>query len=268
MRPSWPPHSRFWFQAGVLLPLALAACALLCRDTGLDAALTGYFYDAAQQRFLVGSGGWADLLGHRVAKSLILTLWLLLLCLALAAPKVPTLAGHRRLLWTLVLAMALGPVVVTLLKDINSHACPWNLKAYGGSADYSADWFVPRVAAGRCFPGGHAAGGFSLAALGFAGAALGRPGLRRAGLVLGLGVGAAFSILQVAKGAHFMSHNLWSAAIDLGLAALVFAPLLAPWRLSPRPSSPAPAPLPWRGRAPGRPLRRGRAPGCRRPRRG
>jgi membrane-associated PAP2 superfamily phosphatase len=230
---TWPPHSHFWLRVGVLLPVGLAACALLFRYSGLDAALSSYFYDAAQHRFLVGTNGWIELLGHRVGKSVVLVCWMLLLAAAIAAPRIPGFARHRRLVWTLVLAMALGPVVVTLLKDINSHACPWSLKAYGGAAEYSATWFVSRVEAGRCFPGGHAAGGFSIVAVAFAGAVLRRPRLCRAGLWLGLGVGAAFSILQVAKGAHFMSHNLWAAAIDLWMAALVFSPLMAPGRASP-----------------------------------
>lgn len=228
-RARWPPYSHFWFRVGVLLPAAFAACALLCRYSGLDAALSNYFYDAEQHRFLVDSKGWIELLGHRIGKSVVLACWMLLLAAAIAAPKLPRLARHRRLAWTLVLAMALGPLVVTLLKDINSHACPWSLKAYGGAAEYTASWFVPRVEAGRCFPGGHAAGGFSIVAVAFAGAVLRRSGLIRAGLWLGLGVGAAFSILQVAKGAHFMSHNLWAAAIDLWMAGLVFSP---PTRIS------------------------------------
>lgn len=230
---AWLPHSLFWLRVGVVLPAGFAVCALLLRHSGLDTALSGYFYDAGQHRFLVGSDGWIDLLGHRVGRSVILACWMLLLAVAIAAPRIPELSRHRRLIWTLVLAMALGPVVVTILKGINSHVCPWSLKAYGGAAQYSASWFVSHVEAGRCFPGGHAAAGFSITTVGFAGAILRHPGLRRTGLWLGLGVGALFSVLQVAKGAHFMSHNLWAAAIDLWMDALVFGPLMVPGRALP-----------------------------------
>ena len=227
-RGTLPPHSYFWLRIGVLLPAGLAACALFFRISGLDATLSNYFYDAEQHRFLVSTHGWIELLGHRVGKSVILGCWMMLFATAVAAPQIPGLTRHRRLIWTMVLAMALGPVVVTLLKNINSHACPWSLKLYGGPAEYSASWFVARVEAGRCFPSGHAACGFSIVAVAFAGAVLRRPSLCRAGLWLGIGVGAAFSILQIAKGAHFMSHVLWAAAIDLWMAALVLSPLMAP----------------------------------------
>lgn len=211
---------------GLVLPLALVALASALQASGLDARLSSALYDASTQRFFLSSEGWADLLGHRVGKSLVLAAWALLAGAALASPWIPVFKPHRRLLWTLVAAMGLGPALVAVLKDMNTHACPWNLKEYGGTADYSARWFVSRLEAGRCFPGGHAAGGFSLVAIAFAGQVLQRPGLRRAGLWLGFGVGAVFSLLRVAQGAHFMSHNLWAAAVDLWITALVFAPLL------------------------------------------
>ncbi|MFZ4287193.1 phosphatase PAP2 family protein [Variovorax sp. HJSM1_2] len=222
----WSPDQAFFVKVGLVLPLLLAGLAVLLRSSGLDDRISAYFYDAQTQQFWLDTNGWAELLGHRLGKSLVLVVWLLLLAAAAAAPWLSPLKTHRRLLWTLVLAMGLGPSVVTLLKDINTHACPWSLKEFGGAANYSAEWFVPRLEAGRCFPGGHASGGFSLVAIAFAGQSLQRPRLRRLGLWLGLGVGALFSLLRVAQGAHFMSHNLWAASVDLWLAALVFSPLL------------------------------------------
>lgn len=220
-------HRRqFLLHIGLLLPLLCAGLALLLRASGLDDALTRAFFDARAGEFLIANSGWFEQIGHRLGRNLVITAWLLLLAAALASRWVKDLAPYRAVLWTTVAAMALGPVLVTLLKDINTHACPWSLKDYGGTADYSDLWFVSRAAAGRCFPGGHAAGGFSLVALAFAGEAIGHRGLRRWGLWLGLGLGAVFSLLRVAQGAHFVSHNLWSAAVDLWMAALVFSPLL------------------------------------------
>lgn len=235
----WSHHRAFFLQVGLLLPLFFAALAVFLRQTGLDDSLSAYFYDPQTQQFLIGTNGSAELFGHRLGKSLVLAAWILLIAAAIAAPWLAPLKVHRRLLWTTVLAMALGPTVVTVLKDINTHACPWSLKEYGGTADYSAQWFVSKLEAGRCFPGGHAAGGFSLIAIAFAGQVLQQPKLRRLGLWLGLGVGAAFSFLRVGQGAHFMSHNLWAAAVDLWLAALVFSPMLLPQQRTPSVHAPA-----------------------------
>lgn len=210
----------------MLLPLGFAVCALLLRSSGLDHALSNAFYDPLNQRFLISTSGWLELFGHRIGKSVVLGFWMLLVAAAIAAPALPQLKRHQLLLWTVVLAMALGPALVTLLKDINTRGCPWSLKDFGGTADYSASWFVARVDAGHCFPGGHAASGYSLTAIAFAGQVLQHPRLRRTGLWLGLSIGGAFSLLRVAQGAHFMSHNLWAAAIDMWMAALAFAPLM------------------------------------------
>lgn len=219
-------HRSFLLRVGVLLPLACAALAVLLRSTGWDHSLSAAFYDASTHHFLVSNNGWLELLGHRVGKSVVLAFWMLLLATAIAAPAFPQLARHQTLLWTVLLAMALGPTLVTVLKDVNSRSCPWSLKDFGGAADYTAEWFVRRVDAGHCFPGGHAAGGYSLVAIAFAGQVLQQPRMRRIGLWLGFGVGSAFSLLRLAQGAHFMSHNLWAAAIDLWMAALAFAPLM------------------------------------------
>jgi membrane-associated PAP2 superfamily phosphatase len=93
---------------------------------------------------------------------------------------------------------------------------------FGGLEQARQFWFTAPADAGSCFPGGHAAGGFALVAIYFAGMVAGNRRLERAGLVLVLLAGTSFSLVRIAQGAHFLSHNLWSAAICWALAALVF----------------------------------------------
>lgn len=226
-RPGADRHFLVWH--GLAWPLMLALLATWLRHSGWDERISALFFDAHAQHFMAGREGWVEWLGHRLAKSVVLTAWLLVLAAALAAclPAWPAAwARSRPVLWASALAMGLGPALVAGLKDINTHVCPWSLTGFGGTAAYSAQWFVPLADAGRCFPGGHAAGGFSLVALMFAGRALQWPALERRGLWLALGVGSLFSLVRMAQGAHFLSHNLWSAAIDWCVAALVFSPLL------------------------------------------
>ena len=211
---------------GLLIPLALILLANLLRFSGWDDRLSALFFDPVAMTFPARNWPRLETWGHDWAKNAVVCVWVGLVLAAVLAPKLPRLAPHRKLLWRTVLAMGLGPIVVTLLKDINTHDCPWNLKMFGGPDDYSAEWFVPRSRAGRCFPGGHAAGGFSLVALAFAAAALGWVSRARKLLLLAVVVGLVFSVVRLMQGAHFMSHNLWSAAIDWAVAAWVLAPLL------------------------------------------
>ena len=54
------------------------------------------------------------------------------------------------------------------------------------------------------------------------------PRLARWGLSIGVGVGILFSIGQEARGAHFVSHDLVSAAIVWGVQLALYCWLLRP----------------------------------------
>lgn len=239
-------HRGFLLLNLLLLPLGCVLLAQWLRHSGWDDRISALFFDAATQRFPARNSLALELWGHRIAKSVMLGVWAMLLAATLAAPWLPRLRPHRRLLWTTTLAMALGPGLVAFVKDINTHACPWDLKAFGGSADYSARWFVSRVDAGRCFPGGHAAGGFSLVALVFAFQVLGQTRRMWLTLALTLLLGTAFGAVRTVQGAHFVSHSLWSAAVDWWVAGVFFLPLLLarPTRASAASDSPVSAPPP------------------------
>ena len=214
---------RLLLMHALLIPAALVLAALALHLSGLDERIAESLFDPALNQFPAHNWPSLELIGHRLAKSAVVVLWILLLAGAVAAFWVQRLARYRMVLWATVLAMAAGPAVVSVLKNVNAIHCPWDLKRFGGTADAATAWFVASSDAGRCFPGGHAAGGFCLAALFFAGTVSGHERLARVSLALALGAGLAFSAVRVIQGAHFVSHNLWSAAIDWAAAALVFA---------------------------------------------
>jgi membrane-associated PAP2 superfamily phosphatase len=66
------------------------------------------------------------------------------------------------------------------------------------------------VARGRCFPGGHASAGFALMAFYFAWRDTDAT-LARWFLGVALVAGMVMGWTQMMRGAHFLSHNIWSA---------------------------------------------------------
>jgi membrane-associated PAP2 superfamily phosphatase len=145
----------------------------------------------------------------------------------LASFKMSGLAGWRREALFVFVAMAAVTACVGLLKQVTNVDCPWDLADFGGTRPYVALFAnrpdtLPHAA---CFPGAHSSSGFSLLAFYFA--LRDRiPRLARIALVAGVVIGVVFSFGQQARGAHFLSHDLTSAAIAWAvLLALYASPL-------------------------------------------
>ena len=125
--------------------------------------------------------------------------------------------------------MVLSIAIVGGLKSITNVDCPWDLIGFGGQNPY-VPLFADRpdtLARARCFPGAHASSGFALMCFYF----MWRdrsPRLARWALALGIGVGVVFSIGQEARGAHFVSHDLVSAAIVWCVQLALYCWLLRP----------------------------------------
>ncbi|RPH44744.1 MAG: phosphatase PAP2 family protein [Burkholderiales bacterium] len=220
--PSPPPGSDP-LRTHLLVATLIATLAWGADASGLDHLLASAAFDPELGTFPARASASLELFGHRLAKSAVWLVWFGLLATALASLRLTALEPWRRVLWATTGAMAAGPAVVTLLKGVTGPRCPWDLVAFGGQASVATAWLVDRAEAGRCFPGGHASGGFSLLALYFAGVAVGAPRLRAAGLAAGLGAGLAFSAVRMLQGAHFLSHNLWAAFVVWTVAVAVFA---------------------------------------------
>jgi membrane-associated PAP2 superfamily phosphatase len=218
----------FWRTHLLLVPGTLAFAALCSQSSGIDHALTAFFYDAANNNFPAHTSVALEMFGHHFAKTAVTMVWLALLvsvALTYAWPRWrPAWTAQRGALWCTVLGMALGPLIVVALKGMNAYHCPWDLVDFGGGAEFASGWFVAASEVGYCFPGGHAASGFSLIALYFL-ARETKLRLANCMLALALLVGTVFSVIRMAQGAHFLSHNLWSAAICWEIAALAFVPL-------------------------------------------
>lgn len=208
-----------------LIPGALALFALFAQHSGLDHALTTALYDPVSATFPARTSMLLELFGHHFAKTAVTFLWVALLVVACSTFWLQHFRDRAQALWAAVLGMALGPMVVVAMKGLNSHQCPWNLREFGGAAELSSDWFVAAVDAGYCFPGGHAASGFSLIALFFLLRETQSASWTTRMLWLAITVGTTFSLIRMAQGAHFLSHNLWAAAICWWIAALFFVPL-------------------------------------------
>ncbi|WP_439859572.1 phosphatase PAP2 family protein [Pseudomonas sp. MBLB4136] len=220
------PASRpFNFHLGFGLPL-LAMLVLLGEPTALDFAIANWAYDP-QSGFIGGHSWFLENILHDRAKQAVILIGVLAIFGFLLSLLPTRLRQWRRSLGYLVLAMGLSSGIVTPLKALTGVQCPWSLSQYGGEESYTP-LLIPRAPTakpGRCWPGGHAAAGFSLLALFFV-LRDRRPRAARLALWVALGLGTVFSVSRMLQGAHFLSHNLWTALLDWTICLATYRLLL------------------------------------------
>ncbi len=205
---------RFWRDYWhLLLPLLLAPLiALLFETTSLDRDLIAWYYDAGTHAFPLRDDAFLQNVMHSGLKLLVIGIGIAVFGAFLLTFILPQWQPYRRRLLWLFAGMVGGSLMVSLLKHNSGLHCPWDLAEYGGYAPFHSlfDRLPGGIVAGRCFPGGHASGGFALMAFYFAWR---DTHARRARMFLLIGVvaGMLMGWAQMMRGAHFLSHNVWSA---------------------------------------------------------
>ncbi|WP_164549077.1 phosphatase PAP2 family protein [Amphritea opalescens] len=194
------------------LPLLLIATYLLDVQ-GFDLRLADAIYAFEGGSWNLHNSWLLETVIHNGGRMLVGALILLNLG-ALAS----TWLSHRMRSYRVGLAYLLGAVITSLLivsslKGITHISCPWDFQRYGGKQFYTP--IINAIFGSgtvRCFPAGHASGGYAWVALYFF-CRLYKPQWRMAALSVGLLLGMAFGLSQQFRGAHFLSHDLWTLAI-------------------------------------------------------
>jgi len=194
------------------IPLSMAALmsALLMGLHG-DQWLADRIYAWEGGAWSLRSGYLTQDVLHAAGRQASKNLWFALALMTACSFFIPPIKSWRMPLLYLLLATGLSTAVVGLLKRFTDMDCPWDLLRYGGEHAYYG-LFSPRPAMlghAKCFPAGHASAGYAWVALYFFCLRV-QPRWRWWGLGLALAVGLVFGVAQQLRGAHFLSHDLWS----------------------------------------------------------
>ena len=230
-----------WRRDLVLLGVGLAL--LTAWDVlGLDQPISRLFADAGgfalrEQWFVSGvlhSGSrWV---AWGVALVLFVGIWRPL-------PFARKLTRAERIHW--VVATIACALLIPLLKVFSLTSCPWSLAEFGGTATHVSHWLIGRAdgGPGRCFPAGHATAAFCF----LPGYFLLRrvaPVAARRWLGVTLAAGALMTMVQVVRGAHFVSHSLWTGWCCWVLTVVLLHALRHAAAVR-RTGDEAPRPAPW-----------------------
>lgn len=216
-----------------LLALAIAAVLLIGigRYTGIDLYLADRMYDFVQGQFTWRDNWFAAVFMHRWMKIVLIGAGLAVigsLIVERVFAKVRFSDTTRSRLHVVAFSSLLVPLSVSIMKKLSIHSCPWSLERYGGLEPYLRifDALPSGSVAGHCFPAGHASSGLWLAAFALFWLPA-RPGKAAIIFAGGLVPGLLLGWVQQMRGAHLLTHTLWSAWIT-SLVILILARLLFP----------------------------------------
>ncbi|MDU9036565.1 phosphatase PAP2 family protein [Pseudomonas corrugata] len=245
-------RARF-YAANFGIPLLCAAVVFLLFDmTRIDIAISDFFYDPVHQVFPLEHVYWFEKITHKWARiipnwtgeaaiigTLLSFFWplfkpekrpgLLRLLDKLRLSKPLRFAHkHRRDFLYIVFAFSLSTGVIHYLKGHTSVYCPVETTQYAGKIEHK-EWYqnfkLLKVAGdGRCWPGGHASGGFTMLALYFV-ARRYRWRHSKALMYGALALGFVYGTTRVLQGWHYMSHTFWAGIfvwLTCWLMALAF----------------------------------------------
>ncbi|RZA35016.1 MAG: phosphatase PAP2 family protein [Lysobacteraceae bacterium] len=209
---------RTCLRLGAALALAALAIDALGRFTDADLLLADMLFDPIARSFPWREAWLTATLGHQLIKAVLIFLAAFLVMTAIAdalRPLAPLDRPYARLrLRVIAWSALLVPLATSLLKQSSNAHCPWDLARYGGSQPYIRlfEALPPGALPGHCLPAGHASSALWLVSL----VVLWLPGPGRGAWrawATALAPGLALGWMQQMRGAHFLTHTLWSAWI-------------------------------------------------------
>ncbi|MEO5378137.1 MAG: phosphatase PAP2 family protein [Magnetococcus sp. DMHC-6] len=212
----WICHA--WLPAGVFL-----VGLLWFRWYDIDIKLANFFYDFAANRWIYGESWWANTFLHSGGRNGIKLIAILAAVLWVGGYVKANLRPLRRQSGYALLVIGLSTGLVALGKETTGINCPRDLQQYGKDRPYYHlfDSRPVKSLQGKCFPGGHSSGGFSLFFIYYL---LKDRRSKRAlwGIGFALLIGGLFSFAQLVRGAHFISHDWWSLFICWAMASWLY----------------------------------------------
>lgn len=195
----------------LLTALALLATILFFGLSGADIAIQSHFYNPQTHQWLVDSNNAVlKFVFYDGIKRLLILIGVVILVGLIVGWKRPSLQPYRRGLIILLASSVFVPLVIGSLKAVTNMPCPKNVETFGGTYPHTCVWEkygnneCPKEKQ-KCWPAGHASGGFALMALVFL---FRTKKAKMAALALALTVGWSMGTYKMLIGDHFLSHSV------------------------------------------------------------
>jgi lipid A 4'-phosphatase len=215
-------YRRYWLPEGIALIILGVVTVIVFAATDLDITSARWFYHPEQKNpwpvayepvwsFFYASAPWVTGSLAAAGTAALIT--------GLLRKEARRFRTHGLFI---LLCVALGPglIVNGILKDHWGRARPRQIVEFGGKYGYSQP-LVPSDAHGKSFPCGHCSVGYLYGA-GWWVWRRRYPKIAALSLLTGLALGTLLGFGRMAAGGHFLSDNLWSGLIALGVAHVLY----------------------------------------------
>jgi len=206
----------------IIILLICILCLALIHYSDLDFIISDYIYETTQWKYT--QSFWAETIMHKTTKAIIIIIFLGLVFKLISLIRSRAENHHIYDLFILLLTVVLSIALVSFLKRFFNADCPWDLIRYGGEKPFYSLFDYPEnmLPSKHCFPASHASVGYSWLALFFFFKV--KNYQHKFKVLFGvLFIGISFGIAQQIRGAHFISHDVWSLIVCLLTAILIYS---------------------------------------------
>jgi len=220
-------RQRFWITHAGLPILLTAVLYVWTQFSDFDLHISRLLFTAGDGHFFNNWFLWDVMhegvrkIGYTLAYSLLLTMLVSLFWPRLKAARVPLIF--------LVISITLGSTLVVHLKHLTNVYCPYDLTIFGGDKPLHSPFDIsnwnPVGEGGKCWPGGHSSYGFAMWAFYFVAREYRRT-LAMPALIAIFVYGNILGTVRVIQGAHFLSHQWWTASLCWFITVFFYVLLL------------------------------------------
>ncbi|MCX6073206.1 MAG: phosphatase PAP2 family protein [Campylobacterales bacterium] len=208
----------------LLTALLLLGAILFFGLSGADIAIQSLFYNPQTHQWLVDSNNEVlKFVFYDGIKRLLIIIGVVVLVGLMLGWKRPSLQPYRRGLIILLASSIVVPLIVGSLKAVTNMPCPKNVEIFGGTYPHTCVWEsygkreCPKEKQ-KCWPAGHASGGFALMALVFLFQTRRAKVLAMSSAVM---IGWSMGTYKMLIGDHFFSHSVITMVLAWLLILLI-----------------------------------------------
>lgn len=195
----------------VITAVVLMLAVLFFGLSGTDIWVQSHFYNPITHRWIVDDQNTIlSFIFYDGIKRLLIMIAVILLVITIVIWKRPFFASYKRGMVIVLLSSILIPIVVGSLKALTNMPCPKHIETFGGTYPHTCVWEQYNqqechLEKQKCWPAGHASGGFALLSLIFL------MHRRRNKMIAGsmaMMIGWSMGSYKMLIGDHFLSHTV------------------------------------------------------------